>query len=110
MTEPILHIALADDWGMSAPFGEYEVSTRGRHLDEVGYVHATTPDRVDAVLEARYSGLREPLLLIGLSVEGLADAGVGVEWVDGAPRVLGGIPMTGSVVVSVDEVPGRGRT
>lgn len=95
----ICHIAIADDWEMSRGFGEYEVATRGVHLDETGFIHATTPDRIDSVLAAVFGGLRLPLLRIDLSVPGLRGAGVEVTWVDGVPRIGGPIPMTDEVVL-----------
>ena len=100
MTDVICHVAIADDWEMSRGFGEYEVSTRGVPLDADGYVRATTPDRVDAVVAGRYADLALPLLRIDLSVAALAAAGVRVEWVDGQPRIRGAVPMDPDVVLS----------
>lgn len=105
MTDVVCHVAIADDWEMSRGFGEYEVSTRGVPLEPGGYVRATTPDRVSGVVAERYGDLALPLLRIDLSVEGLAAAGVPVEWVDGLPRVRGPIPMDDEVVLAEVPIP-----
>ncbi|ROS37294.1 DUF952 domain-containing protein [Curtobacterium sp. PhB78] len=105
MTDVVCHVAIADDWEMSRGFGEYEVSTRGVPLEPGGYVRATTPDRVAEVVAERYGDLALPLLRIDLSVEGLAAAGVPVEWVDGLPRVRGPIPMDDEVVLAEVPIP-----
>jgi len=105
MTDVVCHVAIADDWEMSRGFGEYEVSTRGVPLEPGGYVRATTPDRVSEVVTERYGDLTLPLLRIDLSVEGLAAAGVPVEWVDGVPRVRGPIPMDDEVVLAEVPIP-----
>lgn len=99
MAEHIHHIAIQDDWEMSRGFGEYVVSTRGTHLDDAGFIHATTTDRVREVLARRYSDLDLPLLDITIDVTALESAGVPVDWVDGAPRIMGELPMSAEVVV-----------
>lgn len=100
MNTHIHHIAIQDDWEMSRGFGEYAVATRGTHLDDEGFIHATTADRVPQVVARRYGDLALPLLDITIDVEHLRSAGVDVEWVDGAPRILGELPMSSEVIVA----------
>lgn len=100
MSDLIHHIAIQDDWEMSRAFGEYVVATRGIHLDDEGFIHATTADRLDDVLAARFSDLALPLLDIAISPDGLAAEGIAVEWVDGHAHILGALPMTSGVVAS----------
>ncbi|UOR01411.1 hypothetical protein MUN77_14960 [Leucobacter allii] len=104
MTMEIHHIAIEDDWEMSRGFGEYEVATRGTHLDDVGYLHATTAAGVEAVLRARYADLALPLLDIVIRVEALEAAGVPVEWHDGRPRIMGALPMSREVIASEERI------
>lgn len=99
METEIHHIAIQDDWEMSRGFGEYAVSTRGTHVDDEGFIHATTADRVADVVSGRYGDLTLPLLDITISVAGLTAEGIDVEWVDGSPRILGALPMSHEVVV-----------
>ncbi|KAA0961985.1 DUF952 domain-containing protein [Microbacterium sp. ANT_H45B] len=105
MSDLIHHIAIQDDWEMSRGFGEYVVSTRGVHLDDAGFIHAATADRLDEVIAARFSDLALPLLDIAIRPEGLAAEGIAVEWVDGFPRILGAVPMTAEVVASETPLP-----
>lgn len=105
MSDLIHHIAIQDDWEMSRGFGEYVVSTRGVHLDDAGFIHATTAERFGAVLAARFGDLTLPLLDIAIRPEGLAAEGIAVEWVDGHPRILGAVPMTDEVVASETLIP-----
>lgn len=100
MSDLIHHIAIQDDWEMSRGFGEYVVSTRGVHLDDAGFIHATTADRLGAVVATRFGDLTLPLLDIAIRPEGLAAEGIAVEWVDGDAHILGALPMTSGVVVS----------
>ncbi len=87
----IFHVAIADDWEASLPFGSYEASTHGRSLDDEGFIHATTAAGIQKVLDG-YAQIRMPLLLIALEPSAL---GVEVRW-DAAerPRILGPIPCT----------------
>ena len=105
MSDLIHHIAIQDDWEMSRGFCEYVVSTRGLHLDDAGFIHATTADRLDEVVAARFGDLTLPLLDIAIRPEGLAAEGIAVEWVDGHPRILGAVPMTDEVVASETLIP-----
>jgi len=100
VTDLIHHIAIQDDWEMSRGFGEYSVATRGVHVDDAGFIHATTADSRDAVVAARYGDLTLPLLDIAIRPDALAAEGIGVEWVEGRPRILGALPMTSEVVAS----------
>lgn len=104
MSELIHHIAIQDDWEMSRAFGEYVVATRGVHLDEEGFIHATTADCLDAVVTSRFGDLTLPLLDIAIRPEGLAAEDIAVEWVEGCPRILGALPMTGEVIASATPI------
>lgn len=99
MDEIVCHIAIADDWGMSRKFGEYEVATRGVPWEPGGYIRACDPADVAAVVATVYADVRLPLLRIDCSVEGLARNGVEVTRVDGRPRIRGPIPMNADAVV-----------
>lgn len=99
METEIHHIAIQDDWEMSRGFGEYAVSTRGTHVDDAGFIHATTAERVGDVVSGRYADLALPLLDITIDVAALAAEGIEVDWVEGSPRILGALPMSHEVVV-----------
>jgi uncharacterized protein (DUF952 family) len=82
----ILHAALPADWAAARPAGSYAVSTRGRSLADVGFIHASTERQLPGVLDLAYADLDDLVLLV-LDIEALAVAGSPVRWdvVPGAP-------------------------
>lgn len=60
----IYHIAEGDDWENALETGEYRRSTRGRSLEEVGFIHAAqSSSQVEGVANAFYVGAEKLLLL-----------------------------------------------
>ncbi len=43
MAEPLLHLAEAPLWEAARGTGTYEMSTRGRTLQEEGFIHLSLP-------------------------------------------------------------------
>jgi glutathione S-transferase len=64
MDSRLFHIALAGDWRAAQRVGEYRVSTRGRSLDDVGFIHASYARQVGFVANAYYAGVDDLLLLV----------------------------------------------
>lgn len=100
----LLHIAHRADWQDSLRDGTYAVSTRGRTLDEVGYVHASYPDQVDDVADFVYRDDPESLCVLVLEESLIHQSGVRVELEDGGtgelyPHIYG--PIDRSWVVDV---------
>ena len=100
----IFHIAHAVDWHDAERTGEYRVSTRGRTLDEIGFIHCSTAEQVEPTADAFYSD--DPLTLIVLELDTVAieAAGIAVRWEDAGggqlfPHVYG--PLKPEFVVSV---------
>ncbi|WP_322756053.1 DUF952 domain-containing protein [Frankia sp. Cas3] len=60
----IYHIAAAADWKHAKLHGEYRISTRGRSLDDQGFIHASESHQVAPVANMIYKGDRNLLLLI----------------------------------------------
>lgn len=92
----LFHVALASDWAKAQQVGEYRVSTLGRTLDEVGFVHASYRGQVAGVLAAFYSGVREPLLLLAIDPARLGCEVRAEEAVPGGerfPHIYGPIPV-----------------
>lgn len=73
------HIALESDWQAAQLLGTYPVSTRGRLIADVGYMHCSTPEQAAGVLERFYSDVTEPLLLLTLDESALAGRGLEVR-------------------------------
>ena len=104
--EPLLHVAIADDWEPARRFGEYEASTRGMTLDEVGYIHATTEAGLPVVLDGLYDDLDLPLVLVAIDGDALRSSGIEVVVDDSTIppmsswRILGPLPMDGDVILA----------
>ena len=105
MTDRIYHVAIADDWSMSEPMGEYAASTRGVAFDDVGFVHAASAGDVGFVLDTFYADLRLPLVLLEIDPAGLESRGIGLEWEEQGgrrfPHILAPLPWDDDVVVAV---------
>lgn len=61
--QPIFHAAMPDDWAAAFQTGEYTMSTRGQTLDEVGFIHLSTRDQVEATANRFYSDVDQLVLL-----------------------------------------------
>lgn len=93
--DEILHIAIPDEWQAARATGEYRISTRGKTLDEVGFIHCSYPRQVVRVANFAYGDLSE-LVLLHLEPE-LLEGEVKLEpAADGGgelyPHVYGPIP------------------
>ena len=62
----IYHLALAPDWDDAVAAGEYRVSTVGQTIDEVGFIHASREDQLEATAARFYADLGVPLVLLVL--------------------------------------------
>jgi len=104
--EPLLHVAIADDWESARRFGEYEASTRGLTLDEVGYIHATTEAGLPVVLDDVYGDMELPLVLVVIDRDALQTSGIEVASDDSALppmsswKILGPLPMDSDVILA----------
>ena len=61
--DPIFHIALPGDWVDAYASGEYSMSTRGMSLDDVGFIHCSTAEQIEATANRFYGDLTELVLL-----------------------------------------------
>ena len=102
MTEDeIFHLAMPDDWAAAKPVSEYRISTRGKTLDEVGFVHCSFALQLEGVANRFYADVAE-LVLLQIEPE-LLEAEVRVESTtpgsdEKFPHVYGPIPT--SAVIS----------
>jgi uncharacterized protein (DUF952 family) len=60
----IYHIAFRADWSDALQQGEYRVSTRGRTLEQEGFIHASTARQVDGVANAYYADAEDLVVLL----------------------------------------------
>ncbi len=97
MASRILHVTTARLAAAARGDGAYRQSTRGRTLDDVGFVHASTSAQVRGVAARYYADETDPLVLLVIDVATCTAAGSPVAWepVPGAgvfPHVQGPIP------------------
>lgn len=93
----ILHLAHRSDWERAAREGSYTVSTRGRLLDEVGFIHGSTADQVAGVAERFYRDDPEPLVVLVIDADLVRTGGTEVRFEDGGdgqdyPHIYGPVP------------------
>jgi uncharacterized protein (DUF952 family) len=105
-TEPperICHIAKVADWETAQAAGEYRVSTLGRTLEQEGFLHASRAGQWQAVYDAFYAGVDEPLVLLEID-SGLLGVPVVEEAPPGTdelfPHIYGPLPVAAVVAVS----------
>ncbi|GAA4204047.1 DUF952 domain-containing protein [Streptosporangium oxazolinicum] len=106
----ILHLALASDWESARQAGEYRVSTIGRTLDEVGFIHACADhEQLRGVVERFYRDVADPLVLLSVDPTGLD---VRMEAGDDAPgafpHIYGPLPITAVTSALPFTPPGTG--
>lgn len=107
MTRQIFHIASQADWEAAVARGSYETSTRGRTLEEEGFIHASSAEQVQAVFNRYYADAGEPLVLLVIATARLASE-VRDEQVGEAtyPHIYG--PLNTDAVVDVAPLDERG--
>lgn len=72
MSTPIYHCSLVADWAQARAAGEYTVSTRGRSLQQEGFLHASYADQVDGVLRRFYADVTAPMVLLVIDPDRLS--------------------------------------
>lgn len=60
----IYHIASRSDWAAAVAAGEYHVSTRGKTVEQEGFIHASTAAQVAGVANAYYADAEDLLVLV----------------------------------------------
>ena len=101
----LYHLALADEWQAARAAGVYRRSTRGRSLEEVGFVHASWAHQVGATYRRFYADAG-PLRLLTIDPQRLTDP-VRAEAAPGSgelfPHLHGPLPL--EAVVRVEPYP-----
>ncbi|MGW3290747.1 DUF952 domain-containing protein [Streptomyces sp. NPDC001002] len=64
MPEPILHLTERALWDAARSTGTYEISTRGRTLQEEGFVHCSTRAQLPRTAAAFFADLDDLVVLV----------------------------------------------
>jgi uncharacterized protein (DUF952 family) len=101
VTGHIYHIATRSDWEQAVRDGSYTISTRGRTLEQQGFIHCSDAGQVAGVANVVYRGMSDLVLLV-VDV-GLVRATVQYDDVPGAPAPFPHIygPLNVDAVVGV---------
>ncbi|GGO85864.1 hypothetical protein GCM10011584_06810 [Nocardioides phosphati] len=67
----IFHIAERSRWEAAKLAGAYAWSTRGRTLEQEGFIHCSREDQWQAIRELVYADAREPLVLLEIDTDKL---------------------------------------
>jgi uncharacterized protein (DUF952 family) len=97
----IFHIASVTDWEQALATGSYTTSTRGRTLEQEGFLHASRAEQTAGVHERYYRDADEPLVLLTIETD-LLDVPWREDEVgdDTYPHVYG--PLSPDAVVSAE--------
>ena len=83
----LYHLALREEWQAARAAGVYRRSTRGRSLEEVGFIHLSEAHQVPATAARFYADVpASDLLLLTLDPQQLANAGLTVRREPADPR------------------------
>lgn len=63
---PLFHLVFADEWRDASPDADLTWSTRGRTLEQEGFIHLCTATQLDGVVDRFYSDVVDDLLLLEL--------------------------------------------
>ena len=106
----IFHISSPQDWQAAQAAGDYRISTRGKSLEDEGFIHCSRLDQVAGVLAAYYADAG-PLLLLTVDPDLLTS-----EWRDDEiapgvtyPHVYGPIDLAAVVAVTPLEIGADGE-
>ena len=108
--EHIFHIALTRDWEAAKRVGEYRMSTLGKTLDEVGFIHGSFRHQVERIGSFLYSSVSDPMTVLEVDPRRVT-APVRVENLEGGsdlfPHIYGALPVAAVVASLPASISGR---
>ena len=97
----IFHLTASDVWAQAQEVGVWTTSTRGRSLDEEGFIHCSERHQVDGVRARRFAGV-DDLLMLEIETDRLTSPWRS-EQLEGAdqpyPHVYGPVDLDSEVAV-----------
>jgi len=74
-----LHLTTKQAWDDALKVGTYSLSTKGKTLEEVGFIHGSFADQVEEVAGFVFAGSTEELVFLHLNIDKLASNGIEVR-------------------------------
>ncbi len=71
-----LHLTSKQAWEDALKVGTYSLSTRGKTLEEVGFIHGSFADQVEEVAGFVFAGSTEELVVLHLNIDILESHGI----------------------------------
>ena len=109
-----LHLTTKQAWEDALKVGIYSLSTKGKTLEEVGFIHGSFADQVEEVAGFVFAGSTEDLILLHLEIDKLASDGILVRVEEASngksyPHIYGAIPCNLVDGVSTAHINPEGR-
>jgi uncharacterized protein (DUF952 family) len=92
-----LHLTTKQAWEDALWVGSYSLSTKGKTLEEVGFIHGSFADQVEEVAGFVFAGSKAELVLLHLDIQKLALHGIEVRIEEARngksyPHIYGAVP------------------
>jgi uncharacterized protein (DUF952 family) len=94
----IYHVTTLSEWTKAQLSGTFDRSTKGKSIEDVGFIHASTALQLEEIQAKLYGKTTEKLVVLVLSQEKLQGAGIEVRFEDGGegeyyPHIYAPIPV-----------------
>ncbi len=99
----VYHCSLVSDWENVQRSGSYTISSRGRTLEQEGFVHAGFAEQIPGVLQRHYADLTAPLCLLSIDPDRVGCAVVAENLGGGDelfPHIYGPVPIEAVTAVT----------
>ena len=92
-----LHLTTKQTWEDALKVGTYSLSTKGKTLEEVGFIHGSFADQVEEVAGFVFAGSTQELVVLHLKIDKLESHGILVRVEEASngksyPHIYGAIP------------------
>ena len=109
-----LHLTTKRAWEDALKVGTYSLSTKGKTLEEVGFIHGSFADQVEEVAGFVFAGSTEELVVLHLDIDMLESNGIQVRVEKASngksyPHIYGAVPCELVDRVSAAHMNGDGQ-
>jgi uncharacterized protein (DUF952 family) len=109
-----LHLTTKQAWEDALTVGIYSLSTKGKTLEEVGFIHGSFADQVEEVAGFVFAGSTEELVVLHLNIDTLESQGISVRVEEASngklyPHIYRAIPCTLVDAVSEAHMSAEGQ-